>query len=118
MDIIFLREFKLDLIIGVYEWERTVPQTIQMDLDIGLPHSRAGQTDRVEDTIDYAKIVARIRETLGERQFSLVEALAEHVASLIQDEFGAPWVRISVAKLGLVRGVKQLGVLIERGSKT
>ena len=117
MDTIFLREFKLDVVIGVYDWERTLPQTIQLDLEIGQPHSRAGKTDRVEDTIDYAAIVGRIRETLAERQFALVEALAEHVADLIRTEFGSPWVRLTVAKLGLFHGIKQLGVSIERGDR-
>lgn len=118
MDIIFIRELKVDLIIGIYEWERQIPQTIQMDLEIGLPDSRACLSDRVEDTIDYSRIVSRIRETLAENRFSLVEALAEHVAQLILSEFHAPWTKVSVAKLGLIRGVKQLGVLIERGSRT
>jgi len=117
MDILFLREFKLDTIIGIYDWERKIPQTIQLDVEIGLPKSRACETDNVEDTIDYAKIVARIQETLAAKPFSLVEALAEHVAQLIRSEFGAPWVKVSVAKLGLIRGIKQLGVVIERGNK-
>ena len=117
MDILFLREFKLDTIIGIYDWERKIPQTIQLDVEIGLPNSRACDTDNVEDTIDYAKIVARIQETLAAKPFSLVEALAEHVAQLIRNEFGAPWVKVSVAKLGLIRGIKQLGVVIERGNK-
>jgi dihydroneopterin aldolase len=117
MDIIFLREVKVDIFVGIYEWERKVPQTVQLDLEVGLPHSRACETDNVEDTIDYGRIVARIRESLAERRFALVEALAEHISRLIRQEFGAPWVRISVAKLGLIRGVKQLGVVIERGSR-
>jgi dihydroneopterin aldolase len=118
MDIIFLHDIRVDLIIGVYDWERKIPQTIQMDIDIGLPHSRAGQTDRVEDTIDYGAVVARVQASLAERHFSLVEALAEHVAQLILREFGAPWVKVSVAKLGLIRGVKRLGVTIERSTQS
>ncbi len=117
MDIIFLREFRLDIIIGIYEWERKVPQTIQLDLEFGLQSSRAGETDNVKDTIDYSLVVARIQETLAEKPFSLVEALAEHIAHLIKNEFGSPWVKVSVAKLGLIRGIKQLGVVIERGNK-
>lgn len=114
MDKIFLEEIKCELIIGIYEWERKVPQTIQLDIQIGLPHSRAGQSDRVEDTIDYGAVVVRIRETAAENHFNLVEALAEHVAQLILREFGAPWVKVSIAKLGALRGVKRLGVVIER----
>lgn len=117
MDIVFLHEFKIDTVIGIYEWERELPQTIQLDLEIGLPHSRASQTDSVTDTIDYGLVVERIRATLAQRRFSLVEALAEHVAQLLLSEFGASWTKVSVTKLGLIRGVKRVGVTIERGSK-
>lgn len=116
MDIIFLHEFKVDTVIGLYDWERALPQTIQLDLDIGLPHNRACRSDDVADTIDYGRVVERVRESLGQQHFSLVEALAEHVAQIILAEFGAPWTKVSVTKLGLLRGVKQVGITIERGS--
>ncbi len=117
MDIVFLEEIKLDIVIGIYEWERKVPQTIRIDIDIGLPHSRAGETDNIADTIDYGEVMARIRQTTAKQHFSLVEALAEHIAALIRTEFGAPWVKISVSKLGMLRGVKRLGIVIERGER-
>ena len=118
MDVIFLNEFRAETIIGIYPWEREVPQTIQLDLEIGLPHSRAGVSDDVADTIDYGRVVERIRQVLAEKHFSLVEALAEHITQLVMKEFGSPWVRISVSKLGLIRGVKRLGITIERGLKS
>ena len=118
MDIISIREFKIETLIGVYEWEKRVPQTIQLDLDIGIPgDKRVGASDRIKDTIDYSKVVTRIRETLAHERFGLLERLAEHLAQLIIKEFGSPWVRISVAKLGLVPGIRMLGVTIERGEK-
>ncbi|MDA8093572.1 MAG: dihydroneopterin aldolase [Betaproteobacteria bacterium] len=117
MDIIFLRDFRLDLTIGIHEWEKMAPQTVQLDLEIGLPHSRAGETDHVEDTIDYAQVVGRIRDLAAHRAFGLVEALAENIAALLLHEFHSPWVRVSVAKLGLMRGVRQTGVIIERGTR-
>ncbi len=116
MDKIFLDEIRLDLVIGIYEWERKVPQTLQLDIEIGLPHSRAGQSDEVADTIDYGAVVARIRETSAEKHFNLVEALAEHIAHLILHEFGSPWTKVKVAKLGALRGVKRVGVAIERSA--
>ncbi|MBI2314188.1 MAG: dihydroneopterin aldolase [Betaproteobacteria bacterium] len=117
MDTIFLRELKLETLVGVYQWERRIPQMIQVDLDIGLPDGRACVSDRIKDTIDYSLIVKRIRETLKNRHFVLVEALAEHIAQLILKEFTSPWVRVSVAKLGVIRGVKQIGVTVERGAR-
>lgn len=117
MDTLFLRDFRLQMIIGIYEWERKVPQTVQLDLEIGLPHSRACQTDDVADSINYADVAQRIRDTVAQRHFNLVEALAEHVAQVILTEFGSPWVKVCVTKLAVVRGIKQLGICIEREQK-
>ncbi|HEV7803246.1 MAG TPA: dihydroneopterin aldolase [Burkholderiales bacterium] len=116
MDTIFISDFRLELLIGVYEWERRVPQTVQLDLEIALPQ-RAKRSDKIGDTIDYSKVVARIEQSLAENRFLLVEALAEHIAQIVLTEFGAPWVRTSVTKLGALKGVKRLGVTIERGSR-
>ena len=116
MDIIFINDFRLEMLIGVYEWERRVPQTVQFDLHIGLP-PRPKRSDKISDTIDYSKIVARIEETVVQNHFLLVEALAEHIAQLVITEFGAPWIRASVTKLGALKSVKRLGVTIERGAR-
>jgi 7,8-dihydroneopterin aldolase/epimerase/oxygenase len=118
MDLIFIHDLRLDILVGVYDWERTVPQTVQLDLDIALPAARPHGSDRIAETIDYAKVVARIERTLSQHRFGLLEALAEHVAELIITEFGAPWVRASVTKLGAIRNVKRLGITIERGSRS
>ncbi|HQR51782.1 MAG TPA: dihydroneopterin aldolase [Burkholderiales bacterium] len=118
MDIIFIEDFRVETLIGIYEWERRVPQTIQIDIEIGNPGSRAAATDDIVDTIDYGAVVSRIEETLKAQQFLLLERLAEHIADIIRGEFRSPWVKVSVAKLQLLRGVKRLGVTIERGSRT
>ncbi|MEZ0316473.1 MAG: dihydroneopterin aldolase [Methylophilaceae bacterium] len=117
MDITFLSEVKVQTKLGVPEWERMVEQTIILDLEIAMPNSSSCQTDDIADTIDYGIVVARIRQTLAERSFKLVEALAEHLCQIILTEFGAPWVKIKVAKPGILPGLKALGVVIERGSK-
>ena len=118
MDILFLREFRLDILIGIYEWERVMPQTVQFDIEIGLPNAQASVSDQIVDTIDYSKVAERIRNGLKDQHFSLVEAVAEHVAHLMLDEFGVPWVKVSIAKLGVMRDVKQVGIIIERGQKS
>ena len=118
MDIIFLHEYKLDVVIGIYAWERHLPQTVQLDIEIGLPASRAGATDRVEDTIDYGKVVNALEAGIQQKHFDLLEAFAEHIAQLIRTDFGAPWVRISVTKLGMLSHIKRVGLTIERGQRT
>ncbi|SNR62888.1 dihydroneopterin aldolase [Methylobacillus rhizosphaerae] len=118
MDIIFLSEVKVQTHLGVPDWERLTAQTIVLDIEIAMPDSGSCQTDDITDTIDYGVVVARIRETLAERSFKLVEALAEHICQLILQEFNSPWVKIKVAKPGILPGLKALGVVIERGRKT
>jgi 7,8-dihydroneopterin aldolase/epimerase/oxygenase len=117
MDTIFLRELKVETLIGVYEWEKRVPQTLQIDLEVALPNSRAAQTDNIEDAVNYADIVRDIQSTLASRHFNLIETLAEHIAQILLTDFKSPWVKVSVAKLNAIRGSQMVGVSIERGTK-
>jgi dihydroneopterin aldolase len=114
MDIIFLEQVKVQTKLGVPAWERMLPQTIILDIEIGYDLSNACKSDAIADTIDYGAVVERIRETLSDNSFQLVEALAEHVCQLILTEFSALSVKIKVAKPGILRGLKALGVVIER----
>jgi dihydroneopterin aldolase len=114
MDTIFIRELRADAWIGIYEWEKLRPQTLDFNLEIGLDTHRAGESDNICDTVDYGKVVERIRADLKDRHFKLLEALAEHIAQVILDDFRAQWVKISVAKIAHVRGVKLVGVTISR----
>lgn len=116
MNIIFLHDFKAKTLIGIYPWEKKIAQTIELNLEIALPTNRACFTDNLEDALDYSLIIKRINDTLATRQFSLLEALAEHIAQIILTEFNSPWVKVSVAKLGIIQGIKKLGVCIERKS--
>ncbi len=114
MDIIFLRGIRLDARIGIYKRERTITQTVELDLDIALPDDRVFNSGKVADTIDYAVVVERLRVVLVEQHHGLVENLAEHVAQILLDEFRSPWVRVSIAKLGALREARRVGVVIER----
>ena len=117
MDIIFLREIRLDARIGIYKREKTITQTVELDLDIALPDDRVFTSGKVADTIDYAVVIECIRATLVEQHYGLVENLAEHVAQIILREFHAPWVRVSIAKIGAQRNARRVGVVIERSTK-
>ena len=117
MDTIFITDLRVEMLIGVYDWERKVPQTVQLDLEIGIPDGGGPRSDRIRETIDYAKVIQRIQASLKEERFLLVERLAEHLAELVMTEFKAPWVRINVSKLAVEKDVKRVGITIERGNK-
>lgn len=114
MDIIFLRALRVEAMVGIYRRERTIRQTVEIDLDIALPDASVFASGKVADTIDYAVVTRRIREELDAHRFGLVENLAEHLARLIVEEFHSPWVRLSVAKLGILKEARAVGVTIER----
>jgi len=114
MNELFLRDVRLEAKVGIYKRERGTTQPIALDLAIALPTDRAFATGKVADTIDYGVLVGRIRAELDARRFGLVEELAAFVANLILEEFGAPRVRVSVAKLGILKDVGRVGITIER----
>lgn len=114
MDKIFLRELKVETVIGHWEWERHVKQTLAFDLEIATDASRAAATDAIGSALNYEQLANRIAEVVGAAQFKLVESVAETVAELVLGEFGAPWVKVAVSKPGAVRAARDVGVVIER----
>ena len=117
MDTIFISELCINTRIGIYAQEKQVAQTIRLDLEIGLPGTHATQSVRIEDTIDYAVVVADIRALFAQQHFSLLEHAAESIAQRIMAKFSAPWLRVTISKLAPLAGVKTLGVTIERGTR-
>ena len=116
MDTIFIRELRVETVVGVYDWERRIRQLVSFDLDMGADIRRAAGSDRIEDTLDYKTVAKRVAQYVSEQQFQLVETLAEKVAALILEEFTVKWVKVTLHKPGAVSGSKSVGVMVERGS--
>ncbi|HEX4926975.1 MAG TPA: dihydroneopterin aldolase [Burkholderiales bacterium] len=114
MDAIVIRELRVEALIGIHRRERHVAQTLSIDLEIGLPGGAVFASDKVADTIDYEQVALKIRALAASQHFRLVETLAERIARLLLDDFGAPWARVSVAKIGILGNAKYVGVTIER----
>jgi len=115
MDKIFLNELKVETVIGIWEWERKIRQTVVIDLEMSADIARAAATDSVDDTLNYKSVAKRIQAFVEESSFQLVETLAEKIAAIIRDEFDVQWVKVRVNKPGAIRGSRDVGVLIERG---
>jgi len=117
MDIIYLRDLRIETIIGIFDWEREIKQTISFDLDMAADIRKAAASDAIEDTLDYKALSKRIIAFVEASSFQLVETLAEQVAAIILDEFNVSWVRVRLDKVGAIRGASGVGVIIERGEK-
>lgn len=117
MDKIFLDELKIDTIIGIWDWERKIRQTVIIDLEMSADIARAAASDSVEDTLNYKSVAKRVQQFVGDSSFQLVETLAERIAGIIRDEFDVAWVKVRVHKPGAIRGSKDVGIEIERGGQ-
>ena len=114
MDKIFIHALKAEAIIGIYDWERQVRQTIIVDLELSADVRKAGLSDSIDDTLNYKKVAKRVLALIEGSQFHLVETLAEHIAMLVLEEFAVAWVSIVLSKPGAVRSSRDVGVAIER----
>ena len=117
VDIIFIRELRIETVIGIYDWERQIKQTVSIDLEIGADIGKAAATDSIGDTLNYKVVAKRLIEFVGESRFFLVETLSERIAELILNEFQLPWLRLTLSKPGAVRGSREVGIIIERGTQ-
>lgn len=117
MDIIFIRELRVDTVIGIYDWERRIRQTVSLDLELGADIRQAASSDQIDDTLSYKDVAKRVAEFVAGSEFLLLEALAEGVAERIMAEFAVPWLRLRVSKPGAVTGARDVGVMIERGER-
>jgi dihydroneopterin aldolase len=117
MDIVFLRDLRIDTVIGIYGWERRTRQTIILDLEMSADVARAAASDDIADTLNYKSVAKRLIQFVSESEFQLVETLAERCAQIIRDEYGVRWVRLTLNKKGAVRSATDVGVIIERGER-
>ena len=117
MDIVYIRELEIDAIIGIYDWERETKQTVSIDLEMGCDNTKAAASEDIADALDYKSVAKRLISFVEGSEFLLVETLAERIAAIVLDEFSVPWLRLRLGKPGAVTGSKEVGVIIERGSK-
>jgi len=114
MDKIFLSALSVECIVGIWDWERRVKQTVILDVEMAADIRKAAATDHIDDTIDYKRVSKRLLAFVGESQFQLVETLTERIAQLIVTEFGVSWVKVRLNKKGAIRGARDVGIEIER----
>jgi dihydroneopterin aldolase len=114
VDRIFLRGLKVETVIGIFEWERRIRQTVSLDVELATDVRLAAREDSIDSALNYKRIAKRLITFIAQTQFQLVESLAEAVAKIVITEFSVPWARISVAKPGAIEGSREVGITIER----
>lgn len=114
MDVMFLRDLRIQTIVGVWDWERQMPQTVSIDLEIAADIAKAAASDKLDDTVNYKAVAKDVTRVVTDGQFKLVETMAERIAECVLRQHGAGWVRVTVNKPGALRSTRDVGVRIER----
>ena len=115
---IFINDLRIETRIGVYEWEQHLAQPLLLNLEFELPSAQVFSSDRFEDALDYSAVVKRLQALAADHTHKMLERFAEAIAEILCREFGAPWASVRVCKLAPLAGVKQIGVAIERGTRS
>ncbi len=116
-DTIFINDLRVKAIVGVWAWERVVPQTVHIDLELAADATTAAGTDSIEHTVDYHAVAGRVTDFLEASSFQLIETVAERIAGLLTDEFGLQWVKVTVHKTWAVTGYRDVGIEVQRGQR-
>lgn len=117
MDIVYIRDLRIDTIIGIYDWEREVRQTISLDLEMATDIRQAAATDDIQYALNYKAVSKQLIAFVEAASYELVESMAEEIARIVRDEFNVPWLRLRLSKPGALRGARDVGLIIERGER-
>ncbi|MCL1092720.1 dihydroneopterin aldolase [Shewanella kaireitica] len=115
MDKVLIRELKIETVIGIYEWEKQIHQTLLLDLDMAWDNRLAAASDSYDNALCYETVSNRLTALITEKPIELIETVAEMVATCVMSEFNVPWVKVKVMKPGAVPTAQAVGVVIERG---
>lgn len=118
MDIVYIKNLSVETVIGIYDWERKIRQTVTLDLDMGTDIRRAAASEAIENTLNYKTVSDRLTAFIEQSEFQLVETMAEEIAQLCLSEFPIPWLRLRLGKPGAIPSASDVGVIIERGERT
>ena len=117
LDIVFIEDLRIETIIGIYDWERNIKQTISLDIEMAADNTKPAASENIDDALNYKAVAKRMISFTEESQFQLVETLAERLVEIIMIDFKVPWCRLKLSKLGAVTGSRSVGVIIERGQR-
>ncbi len=117
MDIVYIRQLKIETVIGIFDWEREIKQQVCLDVDMAVDIRRAAAAEDIDSTVSYKTVSDRLIDFIGSSEFLLVETMAEEIAQLLKAEFSLNWVRLRVGKPGAIEAAADVGVLIERGER-
>lgn len=111
---IFVSDLQVEAFVGVGSRERASPQILTLQIEVGLrDDSPAFESDRIGDTVDYAAVAEVVRTECRATRYRLLERLASHLCDAIEARFPARWVRLRIAKTGIVPDARAVGIVFD-----
>ncbi len=114
MDKIHIRDLALRCIIGIYPEERTNKQDVVINVTMETDLRKAGQSDDLNDTVDYKAVKLEILSLVENSEFKLIESLAERIAEICLNADGVESATVTIDKPGALRFCKSVAVEITR----
>ena len=118
MDILYIRNLKVDAVVGIFSWEKRIRQPLHLDLEIAIDIRKAAATDDIQYALDYKTVSTRLTQFISQSEWHLIETLAEKIAALLMSEFGVTWLRLKLSKPAALPTADSVGLMIERGDKS
>ena len=110
---VFINDLQVEAFVGVGARERGSSQILTLGIEVGLREERAFESDRLADTVDYAAVAELVRTECRATRFQLLERLAGHLCQAIESKFATRWVRIRIAKTGVVADAREVGIVFD-----
>lgn len=113
-DKIYIRDLRTRCILGIFPEEREKAQEVVLNITLFADLGAAGQSDDINDTVDYKDVKMRVLELVEKSSFFLVERLAQAVASTCLDTHSVEAVTVTLDKPGALRFAQSVAVEITR----
>lgn len=114
LDKIYIRDLHTRCILGIYPEEREKPQEITVNIVLFADLREAGESDRIEDTVDYKEVKQQVLALVENSSFYLVEKLAREVADICLKAPRVQRATVTVDKPGALRFARSVAVEITR----
>ncbi len=105
-----IKNLRLRTVIGIFDWERKTRQEVIVNVTLEFDGSKAAQSDRIEDSVDYKSLTKRIIAEVEQSSFQLIEALANHVLGLVMSDERVRRAEIEIDKPGALRFAESVSV--------
>lgn len=113
-DTLLIRHLAIKTLIGVYPHEKTIKQTVILDLELDYDSHTAAQSGDLKDAWDYSVLIEDLQSWLGSLQCNLIESLADRICNHILSRYPCNRVRLTLIKPEAIAGSTEVGLVVER----